>query len=214
MAGITSILHALKRGTTSVDQRVEATGRGASFTQKDLPDYTELVRSGVVWTVGEATAVAAVTAPPTTTAGISLYNDEAEGSGLAYVLLKVFGLQVGASAALASWGISHNIATIKPTTKPTGDIAASSIKNLRSPSPNYGGKAIVDLAATVTDDLWKPIGNSTGTVVVSLTGTQIDVLINGMVVVMPGGMYSLKGVASDTGITVRLGFVWAEVKLD
>lgn len=186
--------------------------RGAQYVQDDLPSLTALVNEGACWQAGEATATAAVTTMPTTTAGITLYNNEAEG-GKSYIVLSVFGIQVANSAAQASWGIAHCIHASKPATVPTADIAVASIKNLKARGGSYGGNAIVDLAATVVDDLWKPVGNSTGTVVVSLSGLQIDVPLNGLVILPPGGEYSLVSIASATGITTRLGFRWAEVQL-
>lgn len=186
--------------------------RGAQYVQDDLPSLTTLVNEGVCWQVGEATAVAAVTTMPTTTAQITLYNNEAEG-GKTYIVLSVFGIQVANGAALNSWGIAHCVNVAKPSTLPTADIATTSIKSLKARQGSYGGNAIVDLAATVVDDLWKPVGAFAGTTVVSLSGTQIDVPLNGAVILPPGGEYSLVAIASATGITTRLGFRWAEVQL-
>lgn len=210
MTGLATVLNLLRRGSSSVDQRAEGNKRGSLFVQKDMPDYTSLVKAGKVWNVGELTATAAVTGVPTTTAGLTLYNDEPEGSGKDYVMLAAFYTQVGNGAALNSVHLMHLPSTIKPTTKPTADIAAASIKNMKTPSGAYGGKAIVDLGATVTDDLWTPVGPFAGTTVVSLTGTSIFAWLYGLVIVEPGGQYSIESVASATGITGRLGFIWAE----
>lgn len=186
--------------------------RGAQYTQDDLPSLTALVNEGVCWQAGEATAVAAVLTMPTTTAQVTLYNNEPD-AGKSYIVLSVFGIQVANGAALNSWGIAHCVHAAKPTTLPTADIASTSFKNLKARAGAYGGAAIVDLAATVVDDLWKPVGPFAGTTVVSLSGTQIDVPLNGLVILPPGGEYSLVAVASATGITTRLGFRWAEVQL-
>lgn len=213
MPALEFLLKGKRRNDNSVDQYIEANNLGHLMTSKGLPDFAHLVNDGTVWQVGEAAAVAAVTTLPTTTAQISLYNDNQDGSNKIYVVIAVFGTQVGNGAALNSWHIAHCINTIKPTTKPTADIAVASIKSLKTPGPNYGGKAIVDLAATVTDDLWKPVGPFAGTTVASLSGTAIYYILDGSVVVAPGGMYSLAAIAAATGITTRLGYVWAEVTL-
>ena len=126
-------------------------------------------------------------------------------------MIAVVCTQVGNGAALNSWHLMHLPSHIKPTTKPTADIAVASIRSFgKTPSRAYGGKAIVDLAATVVDDLWAPIGPMVGTTVASLTGTAVWVPLNGGVILEPGGQYSIEMVASATGITGRLGFVWAE----
>lgn len=186
--------------------------RGAQFVQDDLPSLASLINEGVCWQAGAATAVAAVTTMPTTTAQITLYNNEPDG-GKSYILLAVYGIQEANGAALSSWGIAHCVNAAKPATVPTADIASTSFKNLKARAGAYGGNAIVDLAATVVDDLWKPVGPFAGTTVVSLSGTQIDVPLNGLVILPPGGEYSLASVASATSVTVRLGFRWAEVQL-
>lgn len=186
--------------------------RGAQYVQDDLPSLTALINEGVCWQAGAATATAAVTTMPTTTAVITLYNNESEG-GKSFVLLSVFGIQEANGAALSSWGIAHCVHKDKPATLPTADIAVASIKGLKARQGSYGGNAIIDLAATVVDDLWKPIGPFAGTTVVSLSGTQIDVPLNGLVILPPGGEYSLASIASATSVTTRLGFRWAEVQL-
>lgn len=210
--GIAAILNALKRGTTTVDQRLEASGRGALHISKDLPDLATLVKEGVVWSAGEAAATAGVVALPTTTAGITLYNNEPQG-GKHYILVAVFATQVANAAAQASWHLAHCIHRLTPTTRPTADIAAASITNMLTPAPTYGGNAIIDLGATVVDDLWKNIGPSVNTAVVSLSGTAIYVPLYGTVVMGPGGEYSLESIVSAVDITTRMGFTWAEVQL-
>ena len=213
MPSLATALYGLLKGSSSVEQRTEVSKRGALYTQMDLPPFAQLAAEGKIWTAGEATAVAAVVALPTTTAGISLYNNEAEG-GLSYVLIAAIATQVANAAAQASWHLAQCVGVLKPTTRPTADIAAASIKSFgKSPSGAYGGNAIVDLGATVVDDLWKPIGPSVNTAVVSLSGTAVWVPLNGGVVIGPGGTYSLKGIASAVDITLRIGFVWAEVQL-
>lgn len=210
MAWVREAIPALLTRQQYADSRLSQ--RGGLYVQDDLPPLTTLVQEGVCWQVGAATAVAAVTTMPTTTAQISLYNGEAEG-GKSYVLLSVYGIQVANGAALNSWGLAHCINVDKPGTLPTQDIAKTSVKGLKARQGGYNGNAIIDLAATVTDDLWAPVGNYAGTTVVSLSGTQLDVPLNGLVILPPGGMYSLAAIAAATGITVRQGFRWAEIQL-
>ena len=210
---IASALYGLLKGSSSSEQRIEVNRRGAMYTQRDLPECTQLCAEGKVWTVGELSATASVTALPTTTSGIGLYNNEPEG-GLSYIMLAAFATFDAAGAALASLHLAQCVATLKPTTRPTADIAAASIKNFgKTPSNAYGGNAIVDLALAVADDLWKNIGDSTDSIVVSLPGNCLWVPLNGMIVLGPGGTYALETIASATTSNSRIGFVWAEVQL-
>ncbi len=210
---MSNVIEAIRKGTTALAYKLQASKQNHLFTVQYLPEYAELVNEGCVWTAEQATLVACAIAVPTTTAGISLYNNEPEG-GKSYVILDIFGIQGGAPAALNSWGILHCIHADKPATLPTADLAtATYVKGMKPRQGSYGGAAILDLACSVTDDLWRPAGNSINTVVISLTGTQIYVLIDGKVVIPPGGMYSLRGIASAVDVTVRLGYTWAEVQL-
>ena len=186
--------------------------RGALSVVEELPSLVQLVNSGAVWSAGEATGVASVVAPPTTTAQISLYNNEEEGTGKSYLVLRVYGVVTATPAGLSQFGISHCIHRTKPATRPTGDIAAASITNMKARVANYDGKALIDLAATVTDDLWKPLGYSILNAVTGV-GWQLDIWLDSLIIIPPGGLYSLAAVASTTTVNTRLGFTWAEVQL-
>mgnify|MGYP001566390679 FL=1 len=191
---------------------LRATRRGSLLVAEELPSLVQLVNEGAVWSGGEATGVAAVVAPPTTTAQISLYNNEEEGTGKSYLLLRVYGIVTATPAGLSQFGISHCIHRIKPATRPTADIAAASITNMKARVANYEGKAIVDLALTVADDLWKPLGYSILNAVTGV-GWQLDIWLDSLVIIPPGGLYSLAAVASTTTVSTRLGFTWAEIAL-
>ena len=191
---------------------LRATRRGNLLVAEELPSLVQLVNEGAVWSGGEATGVAAVTAPPTVTAQISLYNNEEEGSGKSYLILRVYGIVTATPAGLSQFGISHCVHRAKPATKPTADIAAASITNMKARVANYEGKAIIDLALTVADDLWKPLGYSILNAVTGV-GWQLDIWLDSLVIIPPGGLYSLAAVASTTTVSTRLGFTWAEVQL-
>lgn len=186
--------------------------RGALAVVEELPSLVHLVNDGVVWSAGEAAGVAAVIAPPTTTAQISLYNDEEEGSGKSYLILRAYGIVTASPAGLSNFGIVHCVHRTKPATKPTADIAAASITNMKARVGNYDGHAIIDLGATVTDDLWKPLGYSILNAVTGV-GWQADVWLDSLIIIPPGGLYSLVAVAQATTVSTRLGFTWAEVQL-
>lgn len=207
----------LKRGSTTAEQRAEASNRGAQYFQKDLPDYAELVRQNVVWTGGQATATAAVAAAsyPTTACQLALGNGEQEGTGKSYIILAVTGVQIGNGAALNSWGIVYGVSQAKPTTAIAADIAVASIRPLRGNGGAYGGKANIDTGPTLdVDPLYKPLGPFAGATVASLGGTQVFIPVDGLIILPPSSLLALHVVASATGITTRLQFIWAEVYLE
>ena len=179
---------------------------------EDLPSLFQLVNSGSVWSGGEAVGVAAVIAPPTTLAQISLYNNEPVSTGKSYILLRVYGVITATPTGLSQVGISHCVHRRKPSPTPTRDIPLSSITNMKGLITDYDGTAIIALAETVADDLWKPVGYSNLDAVTGV-GWQLDIWLDTLVIIPPGGMYSLAAVASSITVSTRLGFTWIERKL-
>tara|TARA_Y100000310_G_scaffold289932_1_gene316716 strand:- start:1341 stop:1985 length:645 start_codon:yes stop_codon:yes gene_type:complete len=209
---VESFVMGLVRGARNTWDGLSVSPNGAIYTIKDLPDNAELVNQGLVWSVGEASATASVIAPPTTTAGVLLYNDNPDG-GPSLIVLAAFALQTASAAAVGMYGLSQVVIMIKPATKPTADIAVASYKGLKSLQGPYGGKAIFDLGPTVVDDLWKPVGNNEQVTLASAVGSQLYVPLVVPVVLPPGGSYGLECVSSNTSIQSRLGVVFAEVQL-
>ena len=218
MATLSTLLRAFKRGTTD-EQQLEATRNGALLTQHDLPIYAELVRRNLVWRVSEISAVAALIGStyPTTASQLVLYNNESEGSGKSYVILGVTASQIAAAAALASWHIIFGVSQIKQTTLPTGDRAADTIRPMRGNGGAYSGRALVDLAPTLNiDPLYQPLPGSINASanVNSLAGPGQGIRLDGLIILPPSSLMALAVVASDVGVTTRLGIIWAELYLD
>jgi hypothetical protein len=215
---LATLLKALLRGTTD-EKQIESSRNGALYIQKDLPDYTDLVRRNLVWRVSETTAVAAFIGStfPTTASQLVLYNNESEGSGKSYVIMAVGASQIAAGAALASWHIIFGVSQIKQTTLPTGDLAASVIRPMRGNGGAYSGKALVDLAPTLNvDPIYQalPFSNSVNNPVNSLAGPGVSFNQHGVIILPPSSLLALAVVAADVGVTTRLAIIWGEIYLD
>ena len=63
------------------DEQLIINMRGDLAVAQSLPELAELVRLGNSWQVAATTGIAALTALPTTTSGISLVNGEPAGGG-------------------------------------------------------------------------------------------------------------------------------------
>ena len=218
MASLSTLLRAFRRGTTD-EQQLEATRNGALMVQYDLPMYADLVRRNLVWRVAETTAVAALIGStyPTTASQLVLYNSESEGSGKSYIILGVTASQIGAAAALASWHVIFGVSQIKQTTLPTGDLVASVIRPLRGNGGAYSGRALVDLAPTLNvDPIYQPLPGSINASanVNSLAGPGQGIRVDGLIILPPSSQLALAVIASDVGVTTRLGIIWAEIFLD
>ncbi len=182
---------------------------GSVLTSQGLPPYTEMVRRGEGWSVMNTAAIAALVARPSTLSNLTLWNGEPD-NGKSYVIDRIFTHNLVTNTAdgrFGMWAVVHP----QGMTKPTADITA--IKGLSGQS-NYGGLAIVDLAATVVADGWFPWGNSVSYELTgALPGAQIAVEVAGRMIVPPSAGISLQVVASTTTDTFTTGFSWYEVNL-
>lgn len=205
---ITAILQAFVKNSS--DRANIAATRGGSLLNTPYGlSYSRWVAEGKGYQVGEATAVAAVIALPTTTAGLTIQNGEPD-NGKWYVFHSVFAQIEASGAAVQTVGIAHCIG-MNRVAAATQDVALTSVKPLLGGSGPYAGLAIVDLAATVVDDLWKPVGSAVSTAVASNGALALDVLLDGLVILKPKAQYSLKLVGTATSITGRLGARWFEI---
>lgn len=213
---LSTVLNFLKRGTSATDVRAEASSRGAGFYQKDLPDYTELVRQNAVWRVAQTTAAAALIGAtyPTTACQLALYNNESEGSGKSYVIIAVTCDQIGAGAALASWHVIFGVSQIKQTTLPTANLLAAGIRPMKGNGGAYPGRALVDEAPVLdVNPLYAALSNSVSNPVASLAGPGVHVRVDGLIILPPSSLLALHVVAADIGVTTLLGIIWAELDL-
>lgn len=175
-----------------------------------MMDYQEMTRLGQGWSVMNTTALAALVVRPSTVANLTLWNGEA-GGGKSYILDRVFAHSLVTTAAESRFGIwlcVHRTGMAAPTS----DITA--IKG-NAGKRNYGGRAIVDTAATVIDDGWFPWGPSVSSEPTGvLPGAQMSVEVAGRLIVPPSSGISIQVVSSITTDTYTCGFSWYEQALE
>lgn len=190
----------IARGTRSGVQLVSQSG---------LP-YARWVAKGWGYQVVETTAVAVVTALPTTTAGLTLHNLE-PNDGKLYVIHSVFGFAAAGPATLSNFSIGCCMGR-DPVPDGANDLArATSITPLLGGAGKYKGMANVDLAASVVDDLWKPVSETGANNLASVGGSAVVAKLDGIYIVQPRCQFSLKGLGNSTSVTVHLGITWFEV---
>lgn len=194
----------------SADQRIIVTPAGAVCVAQDQYLKTELARLGRSWWFKNTTAAAALTAMPTTTSGITLYNGEAAG-GACYVIDSVAVVEIIPDATQQD-SMSVWVALGRAFTAPSaGTVATGSGSGLAT----YSGSAVQAVAATtvVAASPWEPVGTSapgnpqfTGS---NFRNTEIELF--GRHVVVPGGAFhlaasKLAGAASQLFYVIR----WTE----
>lgn len=180
--------------------------RGDLAIAHGMPGVSDLVRMRNSYMAIVATAVAPITALPTTTAQMTLWNGEQE-NGKIYIIdtVGVFTtVSAGAATAIGLCGLMN----IGKKVAPTGALTPRGLAGQA-----YRGTGLVAVGATVTDDKWTPIGTS-NVGPASQIGQTMEWSLNGLYIVPPGHMFSLAAIANTgTTITCRCFMKWHEVQL-
>jgi len=207
-------VRALVDGLTGAGEAgLRCTPAGMLLVAEGQHPAVEEVRLGQSWWTKNTTLAAALTAMPTTTSGLTLYNGEVQG-GRCYIVHRVTVAEEIPDAtqqdSMAIW-----VACGRSFTAPTaGAVATGSYSGIKT----YPGSAIVAVAATtvVADSPWLPVGTSApgNTQYTGSNFRTTEVNFGRPFVVVPGGAFhlaasKLAGVASQTRYVIH----WTEVQL-
>lgn len=212
-------IYAKLLAANDTNQQLEVNPRNELMISAGLPEITELIRLGRSWQAYLSTGVAALTALPTTVAGLSIYNGESQGSNTIY-LVESFGssenvidaTQADTTALFAM----NNVVTGPGVTKPTA-VAMTGPKSLSGRS-TYDGKAILASGLTVTNDGWFPHGGEAQAPLAPAVAGAIwkvnEAKIRGLYIVPPGGMFNTQAVKAAAAAAQQFHFVrWHEIVL-
>ena len=201
------------------NQQLEVNQRGELLVAAGLPELAELIRLGRSWQAYASTGVAALTALPTTTSSISLFNGETPGSNCVY-LIESFGssenvvdaTQADPSALYAM----NNKVSGQGITKPTA-VAMTGPTSFSGRSA-YDGKAVLATGLTVTNDGWFPHGAEAQAPLAPAVAGAIwkvnEAKVRGLYLVPPGGMFSTQVVKLAAAAAQQFPFVrWHEIVL-
>lgn len=194
------------------DEQFHINPRGDQIVAQGLPELTELVRMGDSWQVALATGLAALTALPTTTGGLNLWNGE-PATGKCYAI-DSFGSWEGVIDATQSDTTAiFALCNRTPVTAPTD--AALSIRSLCGKI--YGGRARTVSAGAVTNEGWFAHG-PTATMAPAVAGANWKVNecnVRGLYLIPPGGMFSVQAVKAAAAAAAQQFFFirWHEVQV-
>lgn len=199
------------------DAQPNINNRGDQIVANSLPMLTELIRMGVSWQVALSTGLAALTALPTTTAGLSLWNGETGTSGMPARCLCIdsFGSwEAVADATQSDTTAIFAMNNVSPVTAPTA--TAVTVRGLSGNA--YGGKARPVSALTVSNDGWFAHGTLAQSPVSGAGGLQWkvnEVQCNGLYLVKPGGCFNVQAVKAAAAAAAQQFFYirWHEVML-
>lgn len=196
---------ATKNGATVVadagGQFGEATSRGEVFTVMGAVVGTTIVAAHV-------SPIAGAAATP-----LSLYNPI--GSGKNLEVLKAHLLPISGTPGVGSfvWNIAYN-QTITATPNNMAVAAALPVCNLPGASVSVAkGYTATALTGSTAQVAIGPITTFFGGAIAATTPITPDVVVDGMIVVPPGGLLSIAAPATGTTFVIGLGITYREVAI-
>lgn len=192
------------------ERRVGITPRGEQLVAAGLPPLAELVRQGGSWQILSA-ATAALTAVPSTTAGHSLWNGEAD-TGKVYFIDSFGCVEIVTDATQQNSIALFAAMEAGKFTAPTD--AALTKASLSGCNPNQTSARTV--AAATVAGVWTPHAPTppSNTAFAGAVWRTTEYSANGLYMVRPGGLFSIavaKTVA--TASQIRYFIRWHEVQL-
>lgn len=194
-------------------QQFGMTNRGEMVMVQGLPELTECVRLGGSWQSISA-VTAALTAVPSTTSGISLWNGEPD-NGKCYAIDSFGTVEVVTDATQQnSLALFASMSVGKITTAPTD---AGLVKASLSGRPASATSAKVAAGATtLAADVWTPHGPSApaNTAFAGAVWRVHESPVRGLYLVRPGGMFSIAAAKTvATASQIRYFVRWHEVQI-
>lgn len=210
---IRKLLEGLDSGSQGDNEQATLNQQLEAYIAFGASPYEEIVRIGRAFYVNTTAAVAAGVAIPTTTGGVSLYNNEPD-TGRSYVIDWVAASNVvsaGTAAQAQMMGLVGQVREAVPTD------AALTIKKLNGLGGAADTRARTILTATALPantglaTNWFPIGQSwIKNSAVGTPGYGLWAAVDGRLVVPPGRYFSLQVIANVVTETFQLYIAWHE----
>lgn len=198
------------------DQQIHISNGGEQIIVQGLPELTELVRMGESWQGTYATGVAAATALPTTTSGLSLVNNE-PAIGKCFAIDSFGSWEAVVDATQTDVTAILAMLNARGSAAPSGGTVSTVIKSL-SGRGAYGGSAVLRSAATVINDTWFA-HNTAGQMAPAAAGANWkvnEVNCRGLYLVPPGGGFSIAAIKAAAAAALQQFYFirWHEVQLN
>lgn len=184
--------------------------RPGLLTSQDAPPFFEMSRLGAGYQAQTATLFAPLTAIPTTTAALELWNNTTSGMTMAVDTL--FASQILSTAATQTYAIYAQVTV--PKAVPT--VTALVIHSMSGRSPitsSAGTRVVTGVGTTVVANGWRPWGDTQAWGTAAATpGNSWHTEINGRLLVPPGCALTLHVTGSlATASTFQVGASWYEI---
>lgn len=188
--------------------------RAGDFKFPNVPLYATLSSLGKAWQVKSAAGLAALTVIPTTTSGLSLFNNEAAVTGNCYVIHSFGSYEAVVDATqsdiTAIFAMMNTAGVTPPTDGGQGKISMSG-------AGAYAGLARTTASLAVTNNGWFPHG-PTAMMAPAVAGANWKInecVVDGLYVVQPQSLFSICAVkAAAAAAAQQFYFIhWFEMQL-
>jgi hypothetical protein len=194
------------------EAQMHLSSRGEQLVAQAQPELSELVRLGGSWHVLSA-AAAALTAVPSTTSGLSLWNGEPD-NGKCYAIDSFGTVEIVTDATQQNSLALFASLSVGKITAPTD---AGLVKASLSGRAASGTLAKVAAGATtLAADVWSPHGPSTpgATAFAGAVWRVTETMVRGLYLVRPGGQFSIAAAkVAATASQIRYFIRWHEIQL-
>lgn len=198
------------------DARVMLNNRGDQIVALGLPELAELVRLGESWQVASTTGQAALTALPTTVAGLTIKNNE-PATGRCYIIDSFGSWEAVVDATQTDVTAIFAMLNARNDVVPSGGTAETGVKSLSGRQP---GQSAVSAARgmTVVNNGWFPHSTEGAQMAAAAAGANWKVnecRCRGLYLVPPGISFSVQAVKAAAAAAAQQFFFvrWHAVQL-
>lgn len=198
------------------DARVMLNNRGDQIVVQGLPELTEIVRLGGSWQVASTTGQAALTALPTTTAGLTIKNNE-PANGRCYSIESFGSWEAVVDATQTDVTAIFAMLNSRADAANSAGTAETGVKSFSGRNP--GQSAVVAARGmTVVNNGWFPHSSEGAQMAAAAAGANWKVnecRCKGLYLVPPGLSFSVQAVKAAAAAAAQQFFFirWHEVQL-
>ena len=199
----------LVRGGGDVERRGEISKNGDLFVTQGMPPYCDIRCRGEGWTVQTVTLLTPLTAIPTATAALELFNNGKRK----LVVSDLFASHILATAIVQTHAIYAQITTLKAVPTLTA-LAINSLSGKGAITPTAQSERVTGVGTTVVANGWRPWGNLQNFNLAAATpGESWSVPVDGKLVVPPLAslcLHIVGSLATASSFQVGCDFDWVD----
>lgn len=200
----------VRGGMGATDERIfDLNEMRELLSSQGLPQFTEMTRQGNGWTVMTSSAVAPLTALPTTVAALEVYNNSSGPGAFTIIVADLLGFEAATAAASVTraFGIFGMVTTQKAA--PTlSALNLTSLSGRQLIAPTAASPIVTGVGTTVVANGWRPFGNPQAwnvNAAGATPGGSYECTVNGKLIVPPGCSLCVQAVGALGTGTFNVG---------